>query len=112
MLKECEKSHKAVIFILDEFDLFAQAPKQCLLYNLLDAMQSSEAQAAVVGVTCRLDADQLLEKRVRSRFSHRKLLFLPPRADDVKLCVTSAVGCIRSHPSIHPALPLPCPIFP
>jgi hypothetical protein len=30
------------------------------------------------------DADQLLEKRVRSRFSHRKLLFLPPSKEDVQ----------------------------
>ncbi|KAK2999082.1 hypothetical protein RJ639_022813, partial [Escallonia herrerae] len=30
------------------------------------------------------DADQLLEKRVRSRFSHRKLLFLPPSKEDLQ----------------------------
>ncbi|GJZ91700.1 origin of replication complex subunit 4 [Tanacetum coccineum] len=30
------------------------------------------------------DADQLLEKRVRSRFSHRKLLFLPPQKEDLQ----------------------------
>ncbi|KAF2599701.1 hypothetical protein F2Q68_00011071 [Brassica cretica] len=29
------------------------------------------------------DADQLLEKRVRSRFSHRKILFLPPSKEEV-----------------------------
>lgn len=29
------------------------------------------------------DADQLLEKRVKSRFSHRKLLFLPPSEEDI-----------------------------
>ncbi|KAJ6689618.1 hypothetical protein OIU85_005976 [Salix viminalis] len=64
MLRECGLAHKTVIFALDEFDLFAQA--------------------VVVGVSCRLDADQLLEKRVRSRFSHRKLLFLPPSKEDVQ----------------------------
>ncbi|KAK6146828.1 hypothetical protein DH2020_020697 [Rehmannia glutinosa] len=57
--------------------------KQRLLYSLLDAMQSVSSQAVVVGVSCRLDADQLLEKRVRSRFSHRKLLFLPPSGKDL-----------------------------
>ncbi|KAG0602491.1 hypothetical protein M758_10G017800 [Ceratodon purpureus] len=81
MLKESALSHKSVIFILEEFDLFAQRPKQRLLYNLLDAMQSTLTQAAVVGLSCRLDADELLEKRVRSRFSNRKLLFLPPSAE-------------------------------
>lgn len=82
MLRECGLAHKTVIFILDEFDLFTQG-KQRLLYNLLDAMQSVTSQAVVVGVSCRLDADQLLEKRVRSRFSHRKLLFLPPSKEDL-----------------------------
>ena len=33
-------------------------------------------QAAVVGLTCRTDAIELLEKRVRSRFSHRRQLVL------------------------------------
>ncbi|KAK1438521.1 hypothetical protein QVD17_04330 [Tagetes erecta] len=83
MLRECGLAHKTVVFVLDEFDLFAQG-KQRLLYSLLDAMQSVSSQAVVIGVSCRLDADQLLEKRVRSRFSHRKILFLPPEKDDLQ----------------------------
>ncbi|KAL5553036.1 hypothetical protein UlMin_040437 [Ulmus minor] len=83
MLRECGLAHKTIIFVLDEFDLFAQG-KQRLLYTLLDAMQSVTSQAVVIGVSCRLDADQLLEKRVRSRFSHRKLLFLPPSEEDMR----------------------------
>ncbi|XP_010924349.2 origin of replication complex subunit 4 isoform X3 [Elaeis guineensis] len=54
MLRECGLAHKTIIVILDEFDLFTQ------------------------------DADQLLEKRIRSRFSHRKLLFVPPSKEDVQ----------------------------
>ncbi|XP_059430518.1 origin of replication complex subunit 4 [Corylus avellana] len=83
MLRECGLAHKTIIFVLDEFDLFAQG-KQRVLYSLLDAMQSVTSQAVVIGVSCRLDADQLLEKRVRSRFSHRKLLFLPPSQGDIE----------------------------
>ncbi|MQM09828.1 hypothetical protein Taro_042708 [Colocasia esculenta] len=86
MLRECGLAHKTIIFALDEFDLFAQG-KQRLLYGLLDAMQSLTSQAVVIGVSCRLDADQLLEKRVRSRFSHRKLLFVPPSEEDLKRLV-------------------------
>lgn len=81
MLRECGLAHKTVIFVLDEFDLFAQG-KQRLLYSLLDAMQSVSSQSVVIGLSCRLDADQLLEKRVRSRFSHRKMLFIPPSKED------------------------------
>ncbi|KAL2559747.1 origin recognition complex subunit 4 [Forsythia ovata] len=83
MLRECGLAHKTILFILDEFDLFAQG-KQLLLYSLLDAMQSVTSQAVVIGISCRLDADQLLEKRVRSRFSHRKLLFLPPSREGLQ----------------------------
>lgn len=82
MLRECGLAHKTVIFVLEEFDLFAQG-KQRLLYSLLDAMQTLTSQAVVIGMSCRLDADQLLEKRVRSRFSHRKLLFVPSSLDDI-----------------------------
>ncbi|XP_061993065.1 origin of replication complex subunit 4 [Rosa rugosa] len=83
MLRECGLAHKTIIFVLDEFDLFALG-KQRLLYNLLDALQSVTSQAVVIGVSCRLDADQLLEKRVISRFSNRKLLFLPPSKEDIQ----------------------------
>lgn len=62
-----------MVFVLDDFDGFARRSKQTLLYNLLDALQASRVRAAVVGVTARVDCVELLEKRVRSRFSHRLL---------------------------------------
>ncbi|CAN1311710.1 Origin of replication complex subunit 4 [Linum perenne] len=83
VLRECGPAHKTIAFVLEEFDLFAQG-KQRLLYSLLDAMQSIKSQAVIIGVSCKLDADQLLEKRVRSRFSHRKLLFLSPPKETVE----------------------------
>ncbi|KAG9062410.1 origin recognition complex subunit 4 [Linnemannia hyalina] len=67
-----------IIFILDEFDLFAQHTKQSLLYNLFDVAQSAEWPIAVIGLTCRMDALELLEKRVKSRFSHRHYYTFPP----------------------------------
>ncbi|GMH25990.1 hypothetical protein Nepgr_027833 [Nepenthes gracilis] len=82
MLRECGLAHTTIVFVLDEFHHFAQG-KQRLLYSLLDAMQSVTSQAVVVGISCRMDADQLLEKRVRSRFSHRKLLFSPPSKKEI-----------------------------
>jgi hypothetical protein len=35
-----------VVFILDEFDMFAKPFKQTVLYNLLDALQASSVQAS------------------------------------------------------------------
>ncbi|CAN2389041.1 DNA replication origin binding [Pristimantis euphronides] len=65
-----------VIFTLDEFDLFALHKNQTLLYNLFDVAQSAQAPVAVIGLTCRLDVMELLEKRVKSRFSHRQIHLL------------------------------------
>ncbi|KAL9246206.1 hypothetical protein vseg_019771 [Gypsophila vaccaria] len=95
MLRECGLAHKTIVFVLDEFDLFAQG-KQRLLYSLLDAMQSVKSQAVVIGISCRLDADQLLEKRVRSRFSHRKLLFCPPSKDELERLLEHALSLPES----------------
>ena len=60
---------QSVLFVLHDFEAFAARPKQTLLYSLFDLMQSEDAQMAVVGLTSRYDAVELLEKRVRSRFS-------------------------------------------
>lgn len=62
---------KSVIFIIDEFDLFATHARQTLLYNLFDIAQARKAPIAVLGLTTRIDVVETLEKRVKSRFSHR-----------------------------------------
>ncbi|CCJ31199.1 unnamed protein product [Pneumocystis jirovecii] len=61
----------SVIFILDNFDLFIQHHRQTLLYNLFDISQTKKAPIAVIGLTSTLDSVESLEKRVKSRFSHR-----------------------------------------
>ena len=66
-----QTASKSVVFILDEFDLFTSHPRQTLLYNLFDIAQSRKAPIAVLGLTTRVDVVESLEKRVRSRFSHR-----------------------------------------
>ncbi|KAK5069997.1 origin recognition complex subunit 4 [Lithohypha guttulata] len=65
---------KSIVFILDEFDLFTTHPRQTLLYNLFDIAQSRKAPIVVVGCSCRMDVIECLEKRVKSRFSHRWVL--------------------------------------
>lgn len=71
------KKSKSVIFILEEFDLFCSHHNQTLLYNLFDVAQSAQAPICVLGITARLDVIELLEKRVKSRFSHRQIFILP-----------------------------------
>ncbi len=78
ILKALAQAGKAAVFILEEFDLFAHSQKQTFLYCLLDSLQKSQAKAVVIGTTCRHDCLHLLEKRVKSRFSHRSVTLTPP----------------------------------
>ncbi|XP_053119436.1 origin recognition complex subunit 4 isoform X2 [Hemicordylus capensis] len=76
-LKRGDRAHSCpVLFILDEFDLFVHHKNQTLLYNLFDISQSAQTPIAVVGLTCRLDILELMEKRVKSRFSHRQIYLM------------------------------------
>lgn len=71
---------QSVVFIIDEFDMFAAHPRQTLLYNLFDVAQSRKAPISVLGCTTRLDVVEMLEKRVKSRFSHRYVYLHLPRS--------------------------------
>ncbi|KAI0595080.1 origin recognition complex subunit 4 C-terminus-domain-containing protein [Biscogniauxia sp. FL1348] len=71
---------KSVIFIIDEFDLFATHARQTLLYNLFDIAQARKAPIAVLGLTTRIDVVESLEKRVKSRFSHRYVYLSLPKS--------------------------------
>lgn len=73
---------KSIIIVLDEFDLFASHPRQTLLYNLFDIAQARKAPLAVLGVTTRVDVADNLEKRVKSRYSHRYVFLPRPRTFD------------------------------
>jgi origin recognition complex subunit 4 len=77
---ESDQTAKSVIFILDEFDLFTTHPRQTLLYNLFDIAQARKAPIAVLGVTTKIDVVERLEKRVKSRFSHRYVHLPLPRS--------------------------------
>ncbi|KAK3943896.1 origin recognition complex subunit 4 [Diplogelasinospora grovesii] len=71
---------RSVIFIIDEFDLFATHARQTLLYNLFDIAQARKAPIAVLGLTTRIDVVESLEKRVKSRFSHRYVYLSLPKS--------------------------------
>lgn len=46
ILQKLGRGHHVVIFVLDEFDLFARKAKQTTLYNLLDAVQTAGVQVS------------------------------------------------------------------
>ncbi|KAE8146086.1 origin recognition complex subunit 4 C-terminus-domain-containing protein [Aspergillus avenaceus] len=71
---------KSVLIILDEFDLFVGHPRQTLLYNLFDIAQARKAPVVVLGLTTKVDVTEMLEKRVKSRFSHRYVYVPLPKS--------------------------------
>lgn len=73
---------KSVVIILDEFDLFVSHARQTLLYNLFDIAQARKAPVAVIGLTTKVDITEILEKRVKSRFSHRYVFVPLPKSLD------------------------------
>lgn len=91
-----DSGDKAVVFIIDEFDLFALHPRQSFLYCLLDIVQGNKRKAGVgvIGVSSRTvsssvhfgqqdtddekqDCLSVLEKRVRSRCQSHVLQMAP-----------------------------------
>jgi origin recognition complex subunit 4 len=112
---------RPVVVVLDAFDLFAQHPRQALLYCLLDTVQSCRAGAGrsgllVVGMTTKVNCVNLLEKRVKSRFSQR-VLRVPSLTglDDVVQFVKTILGpglerlrTRRSHARMEPNLDRQC----
>ncbi|PYH95978.1 hypothetical protein BO71DRAFT_397488 [Aspergillus ellipticus CBS 707.79] len=77
---ETATAAKSIVIILDEFDLFVTHPRQTLLYNLFDIAQARKAPIAVLGLTTKVDVTEMLEKRVKSRFSHRYVYVPLPRS--------------------------------
>ncbi|KAJ5565732.1 hypothetical protein N7535_007370 [Penicillium sp. DV-2018c] len=77
---ESRTAAKSIVIILDEFDLFVTHPRQTLLYNLFDIAQARKAPIAVIGLTTKVDVTEMLEKRVKSRFSHRYTYVPLPRS--------------------------------
>ncbi|KAJ5175993.1 uncharacterized protein N7482_001870 [Penicillium canariense] len=82
---------KSIVILLDEFDLFVTHPRQTLLYNLFDIAQARKAPIVVIGLTTKVDVTEMLEKRVKSRFSHRYVYIPLPRTYEIfaDICMAS-----------------------
>lgn len=100
------KRSKSVVFVLDEFDLFCGHTNQTLIYNLFDVAQSAQAPICVIGLTRRNDVVEILEKRVKSRFSHRQI-FLFNEHPEVDHQTDTFLGLLRLPTSKVSTRPLP-----
>ncbi|KAJ9071948.1 origin recognition complex subunit 4 [Entomophthora muscae] len=97
-------SSAPLLIVLDYFELFAGHSKQALLYNLFDLVQrTTKLPLLVVGVTSKLDALNLLEKRVKSRFSHRQIYVTPPKnIHDYAAALSQALHIYEEEGAVSP----------
>jgi Cdc6-like AAA superfamily ATPase len=77
-LKDGRAGKAPILLIISNFDIFAKKSKQTLLYNLLDLTQDSSAHLGLIGVSTKLNIIEMLEKRLKSRFSHQQIVFSAP----------------------------------
>ncbi|TNV79899.1 hypothetical protein FGO68_gene7637 [Halteria grandinella] len=75
-----ENPGMAVLFVLEDIDYYVETTKQLLLYKILDMfsyLASDRAQVRFVflATSVKHDIVDSFEKRIKSRFSHRMVLF-------------------------------------
>ncbi|EFJ52368.1 origin recognition complex subunit 4 [Volvox carteri f. nagariensis] len=92
MLHALYKCLKKVVFVVDEFQQYAKKGKQQMLYYLLDMLQDSKIQAAVIGISSAHNVAEDLEKRVLSRVGRRRVLVTFPAATPDEPLGGSAAG--------------------
>ncbi len=102
---------RPTVIILDAFDLFSLHARQALLYCLLDTAQSCRAGGntrglSIIGLTSRMDTINLLEKRVKSRFSGRVLRTSHFACDTTWINRTKMLLCpeIPEAEALHPSM--------
>ena len=74
-----ENPFARVLFILEDVDYYVETTKQLLLYKILDMFgslsQGSGVRFVFLATSVKVDIVDSFEKRIKSRFSHRMVLF-------------------------------------
>lgn len=65
----------SVLFIFENVEYYIENSKQSLLYKILDMFQHTHTKFAFIATSQQIDIIDQFEKRIKSRFSHRQILF-------------------------------------
>ena len=71
-----DPQYKIVLSIYDIQEFAHKNLKQVLLYTLFELVHEERCMICVIGITNRLDFIDMLEKRIKSRFSYQTILML------------------------------------
>ena len=64
-----------LLFILEDIDFYIEQTKQIVLYKILDMLQYCKIPFVFLATSQKVDIVDSFEKRIKSRFSHRQVLF-------------------------------------
>ena len=75
-----ENPNMAVLFVLEDVDYYVETTKQILLYKILDmignlSQERGQVRFVFLATSVKVDIVDSFEKRIKSRFSHRMVLF-------------------------------------
>ena len=71
-----------LLFILEDIDYYIESTKQMMLYKILDMLQYCKIPFVFLATSQKVDIVDSFEKRIKSRFSHRQVLFYTENIDD------------------------------
>mmetsp|Transcript_17861 Transcript_17861/g.39175 ORF Transcript_17861/g.39175 Transcript_17861/m.39175 type:complete len:452 (-) Transcript_17861:278-1633(-) len=78
VLRESFQHASSVVIVLDKLECFCCKTRQTLLYNLFNIAQETEVRLSIICTSEKMDVMDMLEKRIKSRFSMRHVhTFLP-----------------------------------
>lgn len=95
VLADMRSTSTALLLVFDQLHRFATPDPlaQTVLYSTLNLLQDRSLRAACIAQSTYVDVVDSLEKRVLSRFSHRKIVVpLPADVREVRAFIAAALG--------------------
>ena len=80
-----------LLFILEDIDFYIESTKQMMLYKILDMLTYAKIPFVFVATSQKVDIIDSFEKRIKSRFSHRQILFYEEKVNFFQERVTDMI---------------------
>jgi len=82
------QTNMCLLFILEDIDFYIESTKQMMLYKILDMLQYAKIPFVFMATSQKVDIVDSFEKRIKSRFSHRQILFYEEKLNEFISAVT------------------------
>lgn len=92
----------SVCFILEDIDYYVETTKQILLYKILDMFGQLPLKFVFIATSMKQDIADSFEKRIKSRFSYRMLLFYEQSITNFSSSIQAIFSDILMNENIEP----------